>query len=277
MYTYILWNPDGIIVDLGFFALRWYSLLFALGFIAGYQVLQHYFKKEGIKQEKLDRLNIYLIIATVVGARLGHCLFYDFEYYSQHITKIFLPVQFSPIFQFTGFQGLASHGGGIALIIALVMYARRERVSLFWVLDVVAIATALVGAFIRLGNLMNSEIIGKPSSVAWAFVFSKIDSLPRHPAQLYEAILYLIIFAILSAISQYKPKPQGYIFGLFLTFVFSARFIVEFFKENQSAFEADMFLNMGQWLSTPFIIIGLVLLYAKHKQNTTHTGEVAPS
>ncbi|MEK6476293.1 prolipoprotein diacylglyceryl transferase [Catalinimonas sp. 4WD22] len=270
MINYIVWNPDGIIFDLGFIALRWYSLLFALGFILSYQILSVYFKREGVAQEKLDKLTIYLVLATVIGARLGHCLFYDFEYYSQHIAEIFLPVRFSPEFEFTGFQGLASHGGILGVFIATILFCRKYKVELLWLLDRLSVVGALAGCCIRLGNLMNSEIIGKPATVDWAFIFAKVDDVPRHPAQLYEAIAYFLIFVVLSILYRKTHKPSGFIFGLFFVLLFSARFFIEFFKADQVAFEADMTLNMGQWLSIPFIISGLVLMFLKNKSLPPH-------
>lgn len=268
--AYIYWNPDGTIIDLGFYALRWYSVLFALGFIFSYIILKKQFAKENIPEEKLERLTIYVILATVIGARLGHCLFYDFDYYSQHLTEIFLPFRFKPSFQFVGYQGLASHGGVIAILIALIIYSRKFNVKLLWILDKLALVTPLAGYFIRLGNLMNSEIIGKPSTVPWAFIFQEVDNVPRHPGQLYEAIAYLGIFIFLNILNKKINKEPGFIFGLFLTLLFSARFIIEFFKVDQSAFEAEMIINMGQLLSLPFIIFGLILIALKKSETTAN-------
>lgn len=265
MLGYIIWNPDGIIIDLGFFALRWYSLLFASGFILSYLILSYYFQKEGVALEKLDKLTIYVVLATIIGARLGHCLFYDFDYYSQHVAEIFLPFTFSPEFRFTGYQGLASHGGILGVFIATILFCRKYKVKLLWLLDRLSVVGALAGCCIRLGNLMNSEIIGKPASVSWAFVFAKVDSIPRHPGQLYEAIAYLLIFLLLNIVHGKTQKQNGFIFGLFLILLFSARFFIEFIKADQSAFEADMFLNMGQWLSLPFILFGFILIILKSR------------
>lgn len=267
--AYIYWNPDGTLIDLGFYVLRWYSVLFALGFVFSYIILKKQFAKDNVPDEKLQGLIVYVVLATVIGARLGHCLFYDFEYYSQHVAEIFLPFRFEPSFQFVGYQGLASHGGAIAILIALIFYARKYDVKLFWILDKLALVIPLAGCFIRLGNLMNSEIIGKPSTAAWAFIFQKVDNVPRHPGQLYEAIAYLAIFVFLYILNKKINKEQGFIFGLFLTLLFSARFVIEFFKADQSAFEAGMAINMGQALSVPFIVFGLILILLKRNNKIT--------
>ena len=262
---YITWNPDSMIIDLGFFAIRWYSLLFGLGFVLAYFILKHQFKREHVEIEKLDKLTIYVALATFIGARLGHVLFYDFDYYSRHIAEIFLPFSFDPEFRFTGFQGLASHGAAIGILIALLLFSRKYKLSLFWLLDKLALVVPLAGALIRLGNLMNSEIIGKPATVEWAFVFVKVDRIPRHPTQLYEAIAYLIIFCILLLANRRSNMRAGRIFGLFLILLFSVRFFLEFLKADQSDFEAGMILNMGQILSIPFIVAGAVIIAKSSK------------
>lgn len=260
LMLYIVWNPDNAIFDLGFFALRWYSLLFASGFILSYILLKHRFEKENIPLKRLEKLTIYVALATFIGARLGHVIFYDFDYYSKHIVEIFLPFTFEPEFEFTGYQGLASHGGAIGILIAVILFSRKYNFRFLWVFDKLALVIPLVGGLIRIGNLMNSEIIGKPATVSWAFIFEKVDQVPRHPAQLYEAIGYFLLFIFLQIRSK-RFKSDGVIFGLFLTLLFSSRFLIEFFKENQSAFEAGMFLNMGQILSIPFIIGGVILIF----------------
>ncbi len=265
LFNYIHWNPDITLIDLGFFELRWYSLLFAAGFILSYMIVSQYFKKENISQEKLDKLTVYIVIATIIGARLGHVIFYDWEYYSENLLEIFLPVRFEPTFQFVGFQGLASHGGAIAILVAIWLFRRNHHMEELWTLDKLALVVPLAGMFIRLGNLMNSEIIGKPAEVPWAFVFEQVDNIPRHPGQLYEAIAYLLIFGITNLVYHKLKKQNGFVFGLFLVLLFSARFIVEFFKIHQSEFEIGMILNMGQILSIPFIIFGLVLMILKNK------------
>jgi phosphatidylglycerol:prolipoprotein diacylglycerol transferase len=261
--TAIQWDPDGTIVDLGFFAFRYYSLFFALAFIGSYIFISKQFKKHQINPELLDKLTVYVFFGTLIGARLGHCLFYDFSYYANNPLEIFLPVNFNPHFQFTGFQGLASHGGGLGILLSIILFCRKYHLRLWFVLDQVAIVVPLAGFFIRLGNLMNSEIIGKASNLPWAFVFAKEDNIPRHPAQLYEAIAYLIIFALTYSLANRYPKREGYYFGLVLLMLFSFRLLVEFVKENQVAFEAGMLLDMGQLLSIPFMITGLIIIYLK--------------
>lgn len=263
--AYITWNPDKALIDLGFYELRWYSLLFATGFVLSYFILKRIFKKEGIPENKLESLTIYVVVGTVVGARLGHCLFYDFDYYSQHIAEIFLPFRFEPEFEFVGYQGLASHGGAIGIFIALILYSRNQKMNLWLTLDRLAVVAPLAGTCIRLGNLMNSEIVGKPADVAWAFVFVQVDAIPRHPGQLYEALAYLLIFGVMIYSYRKFRKRPGFIFGLFLTLMFTARFVIEFFKADQSDFEAGMAINMGQTLSIPFVILGLLLMFLKNR------------
>ncbi|MDN5204125.1 prolipoprotein diacylglyceryl transferase [Fulvivirgaceae bacterium BMA10] len=264
--TYIIWNHDGMLFDLGFYALRWYSLLFALGFVICYYLLKRRFIKEQVPLEKLDKITIYSIAGAVIGARLGHCLFYDFEYYSQHLLEIFLPFQFEPTFEFIGYRGLASHGGGIAILIALIICSRKYKMDLLWIFDRLAVVAPIAAASIRFGNFMNSEIIGNPTTVPWAFIFQRVDNIPRHPGQLYEAVVYLIIFGVLYTLNKRQKKGNGFIFGLFMIMVFSARFIIEFFKADQSAFEAGMMINMGQVLSIPFVILGITLMVLKRKE-----------
>ena len=226
------------------------------------------FKSEGLSQQWLDKLWIYVAVATVIGARLGHCFFYDWAYYSAHPFEIILPVRFQPEFRFTGYQGLASHGAAIGIIAGLWYYSKKvSRKSIFWILDRAVIPIALAGFFIRMGNLMNSEIVGLPTDLPWGFRFVHSGmpdpSTPRHPAQLYEAICYLISFAVLMHL-YWKTKAkdrQGCLFGMFLVLIFTARFVIEFVKENQEAFEDAMTLNMGQWLSIPFVLIGIYMIW----------------
>lgn len=271
---YINWSPDPIIIDLDFIQLRWYSLLFALGFIFSYLILRKRFDKAGLKEEMLDKLTVYVVLATVIGARLGHVFFYDWEYYSDHLAEILLPFRFEPDFHFVGFQGLASHGGAIAILIALIVFAYRHKINVWWLLDQLGMVIPLAGMCIRLGNLMNSEILGKPATVAWAFVFERVDYIPRHPGQLYEAIAYLVIFVALNLFHKKSTPATGITFGLFLILLFSARFLIEFFKTDQSAFEAGMFFNMGQLLSIPFILLGIVLIVWRN--NVKKNGDNKP-
>jgi phosphatidylglycerol:prolipoprotein diacylglycerol transferase len=259
----ITWNPSDSIIDLGFFALRYYSMFFLLAFVSSYIVVKKQFVKHHINVELMDSLTIYVVLGTLIGARLGHCLFYDFAYYSKHPLEIILPFTFTPEFKITGFQGLASHGGGIGIMVSLILFSRKFKLRLWFLLDQIALVVPLAGMFIRLGNLMNSEIIGKPTDVSWAFIFLKDDTIPRHPAQLYEAIAYLLIFALVYYLMQRYAKASGFYFGMVIFLIFCFRIGVEFIKEDQSAFEAGMLLNMGQILSIPFILTGIIIMYLK--------------
>jgi len=238
-------------------------MFFLLAFVSSYIVVKKQFVKHHINVELMDSLTIYVVLGTLIGARLGHCLFYDFAYYSQHPLEIILPFTFTPEFKITGFQGLASHGGGIGIMVSLIMFSRKFKLKLWFLLDQVALVVPLAGMFIRLGNLMNSEIIGKPTDVSWAFIFLKDDAIPRHPAQLYEAIAYLLIFALVYYLVQKYPRASGFYFGMVIFLIFCFRIGVEFIKEDQSAFEAGMVLNMGQILSIPFILTGIGIMYLK--------------
>lgn len=272
MLYFINWNVSPEIFALGGISIRYYSLLFALAFIFGYKVEERMFKSEGLPIAWLDKLWLYVAIATIIGARLGHCLFYDWAYYSQHPLEIILPMRFTPVFEFTGYRGLASHGAAIGIIAGLWYYSKKiSKKSIFWILDRAVVPIALAGFFIRMGNLMNSEIIGLPTTMPWGFRFVNSGmtdpELPRHPAQLYEAICYLISFFVLMYLywrTNVKQK-QGFIFGMFLILIFTARFIIEFVKENQEAWENGMALNMGQWLSIPFVVAGIFMLWYSGK------------
>lgn len=265
---YILWNPDLVAVRIGGFALRWYSLCWLLGLLAAFLIVRKLYKEQKIKPELFDPLFIYCFIGILIGSRLGHCLFYEPDYFlssGRHMVEMVLPIRFMAdgSWRFTGYEGLASHGGTIGLIIALWLYVRRTKVNLWRVLDNVAIATPVTACLIRLGNLMNSEIIGKATDVPWAFVFERVDLLPRHPGQLYEAIAYAVFFFV--GWYFYRKQPQrvgtGFFFGLCITLIFTARFFIEFTKDIQEEFEASMLLNMGQLLSLPFIALGLVCMF----------------
>jgi len=249
LLSYITWDVSPELFSVGPITVRWYGLLFAMAFIIGYNIMQWIYKKEGKATNEVEQLAIYMIIGTVVGARLGHCLFYNPEYYLSNPLEILMVWK----------GGLASHGASIGILIALYYYSKKQKESFLWYLDRVVIVTAIGGASIRLGNLFNSEIIGKATDVSWAFIFTSVDSTPRHPTQLYESLAYIIIFIILLMLYKKKWKQfnNGFLFGLFLIMLFSFRFFVEFLKENQSDFEAGMTLNMGQLLSIPFIIIGV--------------------
>jgi len=267
------WNVDPVIYWItDTFPLKYYGILFATGLMLGYLIVKKIYQKENIPVENLDKLLTYIVIGTLLGARLGHCLFYDFSYYSQNLIEIFLPIKkIGETYKFIGFQGLASHGGVIGVLTAIIIYSKKYKTDLLWILDKVAIAGPVAGAFIRFGNFMNSEIYGKPTNGNWGVIFQKDDLIPRHPTQLYEASAYFLIFGILLFLYNSKKiiKPNGLIFGVFLTLLFSARFIIEFFKENQVNFENDMTINMGQVLSIPFIIVGLIIIFLKRK-NPVH-------
>ncbi|WP_282126253.1 prolipoprotein diacylglyceryl transferase [Marinifilum flexuosum] len=259
--TQINWNPDPEIFNILGISIRYYSLLFLSGILLSITVLKWIFKQEKLPEANLEKLSMYGIIGILLGARLGHCLFYEPGYYFNHPLEIILPIQFSSGdgIEFTGYRGLASHGGALGLIIALFIYSRKTKHSMLDTIDLIAVVTGLGAGFIRLANLMNSEIVGMPSNKPWAFVFERIDTIPRHPAQLYEAICYFLIFAFMLFL--YKTKraqfKNGVLFGTVLFLIFTARFFIEFVKENQVAFESGMQFNMGQLLSIPYIIVGL--------------------
>ena len=261
MLNAIIWDFEPALF--GF--IRWYSLLFALAFVAGYVILQKVvFQKENIPNTYLDKLSVYVFLGVLIGARLGHCLFYEPNYYLNHIIEMLLPISQTPDgWKFVGYQGLASHGGAIGIIIAIWLYARKTKLNMFWTLDRLVIIVALAGLFIRLGNLCNSEIYGVATNSNWGFIFVRNgETLAKHPTQLYEAIAYFITFIILLLIyikSNRKVVP-GRLFSLFLILAFTSRLIIENWKEVQEAWEANMILNMGQILSIPFIAIGIVIL-----------------
>jgi prolipoprotein diacylglyceryl transferase len=260
MLNAIIWDFEPTLF--GF--IRWYSLLFALAFVAGYVILQKVvFQKENIPNTYLDKLSVYVFLGVLIGARLGHCLFYEPNYYLNHIIEMLLPIVQTPDgWKFVGYQGLASHGGAIGIIIAIWLYARKTKLNMFWTLDRLVIIVALAGLFIRLGNLCNSEIYGVATNSNWGFIFVRNgETLAKHPTQLYEAIAYFITFIILLLIyikSNRKVVP-GRLFSLFLILAFTSRLIIENWKEVQEAWEANMILNMGQILSIPFIAIGIVI------------------
>jgi prolipoprotein diacylglyceryl transferase len=366
--NFVIWNVRPQIIDFGSFELRYYSLLFVIAFILGYIILGKIFRREGLPMELADKLTIYVVISTIIGARLGHCLFYEFSYYIQHPLEIILPWRgkLGENFQFTGYQGLASHGAAIGIFLGIYLFTRKSKKSYLWTLDRLAILIALAGTFIRTGNLMNSEIYGLPTNKSSGFVYARdftdflykiegdnishikysailndtslikgyaplnldiefsgrvkseeyvrnfaeyklrdailrikyqnnivhpeIDELeykiekskrkyhlsstvygvPRHPTQIYEAVSYFIIFLILLYLYQDKKLKfkEGFLFGVFMFTIFIARFIIEFLKENQEEFESSLPLNMGQILSIPFIIIGIIFIINKRAEKT---------
>lgn len=260
---YLRWNISPEIFRIGGFALRYYSIGFMLAFAASYILFAYMLRREGRDKLILDRLLVYVVAGTLIGARLGHCFFYEFDYYRYHPWEIILPFSLEhQRFEFTGYQGLASHGGAIGILLAVWWYSRRYSIPYIWLLDRLAVAVPLAGCFVRIGNFFNAEIIGTPVHLPWAVIFARVDNLPRHPAQLYEAACYLLIFGWLFSLykkNTAREKP-GYLFGLLLVLVFSARFIIEFVKENQETFENGQLLNMGQVLSLPLIVAGIYFL-----------------
>jgi len=264
---YINWNVNPVALQIGSYSLVWYSILFVSGFIIGYFIFKWFFKREGISQDLLDPLLFTLLIATIVGARLGHCIFYQPDYYFgswKGFWEIFMPWK----------GGLASHGGTIALLIAMWWFAKhygkKNDFDFMWILDHLAIAVAFAGALIRLGNLFNSEIYGNVTTLPWGFIFLRRgETLPKHPTQIYEALTYFIlgIFLIILYKKRLDKVYRGTFFGIFMIVCFGMRFLIEFIKEDQVAFEQNMALNMGQLLSIPFIIIGIcALIYAYKKK-----------
>lgn len=266
-FLYIHWNPDPALFHLGSFTLRWYSMLWMIAILTGSQVVYHLYKQKGLPLDTFQTLFTYSFIGIFAGARLGHCLFYDPQYFLSHPLEIILPVHFLPQggWVFTGYAGLASHGGTLGLILALVLFCRKTKIHFLDILDMMGVAAPVAAGFIRLANLMNSEIIGMPSDVPWAFVFERVDMQPRHPAQLYEALAYFLFFLIMMVIFRKKKENvrKGFYFGLCITLIFTFRFFVEFLKERQVDFENALPIDMGQILSIPFIIVGLYFVFRK--------------
>ena len=251
---YIHWNVNPEIFRIGSFAVRWYGLLFASGFFFGYLILTKMFKKEGVPVELLDKLTLYVAVGTIVGARLGHVCFYEPGYFCDH------PGEILKIWH----GGLASHGAAIGILLSLWLFKKNTGRSFLWTIDRVVLVVALAGFFIRMGNLMNSEIYGVQTSLPWGFVFERNgETVPKHPTQIYEAFSYLAIFFYLRWLYYRKEGkvPEGLLFAVFLILIFTARFFIEFIKEPQEAFEKTLPLDMGQLLSIPFIVAGLLLLW----------------
>jgi prolipoprotein diacylglyceryl transferase len=261
------WNVNPVIVQLGGFELRYYSLLFVAGFILGWYIVKSFFKREGISEKLLDPMLYMLLICTIVGARLGHCIFYQPDYYFGSwagFWEIFMPWK----------GGLASHGGTIAIILGIWWYAKKygpkNDFDFVWVLDHLVIPVSFAACFIRLGNLFNSEIYGAPTSLPWGFVFQRNgETVPCHPTQLYEAGTYLLLGIALMILYWKKLDKmcRGSFVGIFLIVCFGSRFLIEFIKNDQVGFEAGMALNMGQLLSIPFVLLGIgFLIYAYKKK-----------
>lgn len=277
--AYILWNPDIVAFSLGPIEVRWYSLLWCIGLFAVYQLMHYLFKEQKLGEDKFEPMFVYCFLGILIGARLGHCLFYEPEYFLSHPVEMFLPIRkfADGEWHFTGYEGLASHGGTLGLMLAIILYCRKVKLNLMHVLDNVAIVTPICACAIRLGNLMNSEIIGRPTDVPWAFIFQRVDMQPRHPGQLYEALCYAVFFFIGWAIYRRSlgmksvdktNKPlfdirvgSGFYFGLCIFLIFLSRIFIEFTKENQVDFESSMTFNMGQLLSVPFVLLGLYCMF----------------
>lgn len=264
----INWNPSPTIFELGPVAIRYYGLSWAVAFLLGIFIEKKLYKNDGVNEEIVDKLFIYTAIATVFGARLGEVLFYDnWSYYKNHLFEIFIPIKFNP-FEVVGFRGLASHGAAIGVIIAMYFFHKfvlKEK-SMLWILDRVVLTVPIGGAFIRLGNLMNSEIIGKYTNSDYGFVFERLgDTLPRHPSQIYEAVTYMVIFGILWYLywKTEKRHKEGYLFGVFMTLLWSGRFLLEYFKEAQIEERGLWTLNTGQLLSIPLVLVGLYYIFRK--------------
>jgi len=247
------WNADPIAVSIGPLSIHWYGMFFAAAFIVGLQIMGRMFVREGRDKNDLDSLLGFVVIGALVGARLGHCLLYDPAYYLSN------PLDILKVWE----GGLASHGGVVGILLAVWIYARIRNYPFLWLLDRIAVPAVLGGAFIRVGNFMNSEIVGMPTIVSWAVIFERLDPLPRHPVQLYEAAAYLLIFAVLFLAYQREGlrRRQGLLAGIFLVLVFAARFVLEFYKMPQAAYEYGQFLTVGQWLSVPCVLAGFWLLF----------------
>lgn len=262
----IHWNVDPVMFHIGSFSVRYYSIGFLLAFALGYWIMSRMFKRERVHGDYLDSLVVYIFLAVLIGARLGHCLFYDFDYFftSEHWTEIFWPFRNG---HFTGFTGLASHGAAIGILLTLWLYQRKYKLNAWWFLDRLVVVVALGGAFVRIGNLFNSEIYGIETSLPWGFIFEREgETVPKHPTGLYEALAYLLIFAV--SLCYYRRRNgqfrTGSIFGWWLVALFGVRFLIEFVKTNGVVDGSP--LLMGQWLSLPFIVGGLVVAWLARRE-----------
>lgn len=272
---FIHWNVDPIFFHIGSFPVRWYSMGFLLAFVLGYYIVYRMFKREKVDTDYLDSMIIYIFLATLIGARLGHCLFYQPDYFltSEHWLEIILPFDMTTG-KFTGYEGLASHGAAIGILIALWLYYRRYGMNPIWFVDRLVIVVALGGAFIRLGNLMNSEIYGVETTMPWGFYFERNgETVPKHPTQIYESLSYFIIFIVCYLVYLHRDGKlrAGVMFGWWLIALFCVRFLIEYVKEEQVAFEQGMFLDMGQILSIPFIVLGIVMVVLGYKEKFPQT------
>lgn len=267
----IYWEPSTVLFKIGSFGIHYYSLMFVIAFALGYRLMRKMHENENVSTEGLDPMLTYIVLSTLIGARLGHVLFYDWGYYQNHLLEIFLPITTQPDggFSFVGFRGLASHGAAIGILLGIILYQRNHPYKpLLWILDRLIIPTTLGAGFVRIGNFFNSEIVGNYTGNNFGVVFmNRGETLARHPAQLYEAFGYFILFFTLRYL--YKKgagNKQGYLLGVFMSVLFSIRFLVEFVKESQGGFETFLpALSTGQWLSIPLIIAGVVMVVSMRK------------
>ncbi|MEM9857699.1 MAG: prolipoprotein diacylglyceryl transferase [Bacteroidota bacterium] len=270
LFLSVYWDVRPEVIH-GFSYLRWYSLFWGVGIYLGFLVLKRVFKHERTPLDLLDKMALSVMIGAVVGARLGHVLFYEPIHYLNNPIEI-LPIRLHPQFEFTGFLGLASHGGVLGALVGLWVFNQKHKMGFMWALDRLVISGALLGAFIRVGNFFNSEILGLPATVPWAVVFSRIDSIPRHPVQLYEALFYFACFIFLYSLRhRRKAFKAGYLFGIGMVLIFGQRFVIEFLKEDQVSFESDMMINMGQLLSIPIIMIAIVFAFLRRRSDKIPT------
>jgi prolipoprotein diacylglyceryl transferase len=260
------WAPNEKIFSLGPIGIHWYSLMFLLAFYVGFQILKKIYIKEGKNVALLEPFLVHMVLGTIIGARLGEVLFYNWEYFQNNLLEIFLPIKIDDSgWKFIGFRGLSSHGATVGIIISIIIYKIKYKYdSVLWIFDRLVIAVAIGGMFVRVGNFFNSEIVGKFTNSDYGIIFlNRGDNLPRHPAQLYEAFGYLILFILLIIIynKSLLSHKKGFIFGFFLTILFTIRFIVEFVKESQGGIEENLgILATGQWLSIPFVFLGGLLM-----------------
>ena len=261
----IIWEPSSTIFSIWNFGIHYYSLMFIISFLFGFNIMKRMYLKENVATERLETMLFYIVLSTLIGARLGHVIFYDWEYYQSHLLEIFLPIEKTTDgYTFTGFRGLASHGAAIGILTGIIIYQKiyKEK-TLLWILDRLIIPTTLGAGFVRIGNFFNSEIVGKYTGNNFGVIFvNRGETLPRHPAQLYESICYFVLFFILTQIykSEFKNR-EGFLLGFFMVTLFSIRFLIEFVKESQGGFETILPLfSTGQWLSIPLILAGIVVL-----------------
>ena len=272
IFNKIIWEPSSTIFSIGNFGIHYYSLMFIIAFLFGYNIMKKMYVKEYVPTERLETMLFYIVLSTLIGARLGHVFFYDWAYYQNHLLEIFLPIEkTSNGYSFTGFRGLASHGAAVGILTGIFIYQKKyTEKTLVWILDRLIIPTTLGAGLVRIGNFFNSEIVGEYTGNNFGVVFvNRGDSLPRHPAQLYEAVCYFILFFILSQIykSDYKNK-SGFLLGFFMFTLFSIRFLIEFIKESQGGFETILPLfSTGQWLSIPLILSGMLVLIRSIKKS----------